>query len=194
MTPDDRDLSLLWRSGGASADPDAVSAAVRREIRLQRRIRRYVLGLSVLIFLVMLWMDIQGAFAVKALMPGMVALAIAYDVFQTGRKRRRLPAISTLGPEALVRHAIARARATLRTARFFYAVAPASVLVGLGLAPLLSAEAPDFAGPRALTLALAALPVIGIAAGAVFGLHLAREKKAEIAALQTRLQEFRGEL
>jgi hypothetical protein len=139
-------------------------------------------------------MELQGALTFPFLLSSVILASIFWQIRVSRRARRAMPDVARLDPEGLLKHAIARARTTLRNARILYAVCPASVGLGVALGPILASGEPkgDAFSPIAVPIALALVAAVLI--GAAFGVRMAAAARVRIAVLEERLKNLCDEL
>lgn len=187
----DEDLSELWRSEMATFDPTKIRRTIDHDRTIQRRTVNFCLAGGFLILLFLIWFESHGVLRIPYLLSTMTAVSLLWQIRVTVRARRAMPDVARLSPEKLLRHAIARAKTTLRNARILYAVNPAAILIGVALGPFLVVSNAELvaATPMAVTL-IVALFLLGIAASAYFGVRMARAAQRRITVLEARLKNI----
>lgn len=190
----DTDLQALWQSEAPTFDAAEIRGTVEHDRKLQRLTVNLCLlgGLGVLVFT--LWVEARGVTRVPFLISGLIATSLVWQVVVTIRARRRMPDAARLAPVGLLRHAVARARTTLRNARLLYAGNPFGVAVGFGLGPFLVGDSPSLGSAAPAMIALSLLFAAMVAAGAVFGVRMAQAARRRIAVLEDRLRRLEAEL
>lgn len=187
-SPPDDDLARLWQSEAPAFDPKEVRSVIDHDRRLQRlTVNLCILG-GVLVLAFVVWIESQGVTRAPYLLSALIAASILWQVRVTIRARRRMPDVASLSPERLLRHAIARARTTLRNARLLYIGNPMGVLIGFLLGPIIAAEPADDRAMLVGTLAIALAFLAAVIVGALFGLRMARSARHRIAVLEERLK------
>jgi MFS family permease len=189
-TPNDDDMMALWKADPNQPDPSQLIASVRASDRQQRRYLQASCAFGALALVYIGWLDLQGVFRWPGLMTAFIVLSFAWTLWKAQRDRKRCPPLATLAPIELLRLALRHARAGLRNARMSHTGVPLGVVCGMLIGPFLVVEGADAGEPTWVTVLWIAAALAFVMGFIVYGLRLARRKKAEIKALEARLREF----
>lgn len=189
-------LQDLWRSDettppGRAAFLDA--AGVKRLDTTRRRLAAWTATAQVVGLVAALWVDLTGVSPLPGLLTVLCLVGFLSGWAKRRAEARRSAALAVSGPAEALEQAIAAARRNRQGARWLAAFPPA-MAAGVGLAWLMDgAPAPSFSlTPWDLVLLVAGLTFS--AAVGVRGWLASRAAGRELAALEGRAQEIRGDL
>jgi len=199
MTDDmkQNDLQTLWTSQEETVDMDMIMDArdrLERGRNLGRALWNGSLGFLVFIMALLLAVEFTGLVKTGGWLSfGWAAYSITIFV-STVFLRKRNPAIESLNPAELLKHAIERAETNLMFARILYGVVPISAVIGgviggVFSSSFLNIEKAEIVPEFAVWLYLSGFGV-AIIISLIFGLRLARQKQAELVHLRARLKEI----
>jgi threonine/homoserine/homoserine lactone efflux protein len=194
LPPREQDLAALWQSDAPDVNVEDVMRSIGHDARIHRRFNGITLGVAAFVMIFLFWMEVRGFFRVPFVLSGAILLSLLWKVYTMRRASSRMSAVGSLGTTELVRHAIARARTSLRTGRILYAVNPLSLVAGIAVGPLFSAESavkPDL-DPVTAGVLLGLIAMIG--AGMVVGIRMARAAQLRLGVLEERLQSIEKDL
>lgn len=203
MTDDMKDFELenLWQSEKGEIDMDMI-LDTRDKLERGRKLGRQLMNGALLLHVAMtfifgflgfaglykLGVWIAGAFFIFACMTW------ASTIKNFGRKRLD---IADLSPIDTLKNAIKAANYNLSFARALYLL-PISQVIGFIVGNIVSTDptGPDIASaiPPATSLGWIGLGFMVSVGIAIFGLHLAKQKNAELQDLKARLKLFEGEV
>lgn len=180
-------LAALWQAEAPRLDPARLAREAAREAAAQRRLVHAVLALGLLALAATAWADWRGILRPRGLSTTAALAALLWQARVTLLARRRLPAVATLAPEALLLHRIAQARTSLRNGRILYGAVPAGLALGLALAATgvpLAPAAPPMSPAAAWAIIGASAAAVAVLVAA--GLRTASRARADLAALVPR--------